>query len=88
MMSIVAHLLMLLLLLVAIPCLVWGAAADEEAAAAAAAHLNLEKNQLVDNNNTGFSLFHLWIAAFERNSPSCSSITQCRTTRRASERAL
>lgn len=44
-MSIVAHLLMLLLLLVAIPCLVWGAAA-------AAAHLNSEKNQLVDNNNT------------------------------------
>jgi hypothetical protein len=80
-MSIVAHLLMLLLLLVAIPCLVWGAAA-------AAAHLNSEKNQLVDNNNTGTSLLHLWIAAFERNSPSCSSITQCRTTRRASERAL
>lgn len=43
-MSIVAHLLMLLLLVVAIPCLVWGAAA--------AAHLNSEKNQLVDNNNT------------------------------------
>jgi hypothetical protein len=88
-MSIVAHLL-ILLLLVAIPCLVWGAAADEEAAAAAAAaaHLNSEKNQLVDNNNTGTSLLHLWIAAFERNSPSCSSIMQCRATRRASERAL